>query len=135
MINYCNEIIQSLENKINELSIEIDDQIELAEIVIKHTLENLSEAKNYIFGKGFIGKNGQFDRFFQYGKSRTNHRIQVFARTDTKVIRTRSLQRISSRRYIDKRKFIYTLNTDCYQRKYQSYPYRRRWKRDFAILY
>ena len=38
MINYCNDIIQSLENKINEVNIEIDDQIELAEIIIKHTL-------------------------------------------------------------------------------------------------
>lgn len=63
MINYCNEIIQSLENKINELSIEIDDQIELAEIVIKHTLENLSEAKNYIFGKGFMSQQEEIHFF------------------------------------------------------------------------
>ncbi len=63
MINYCNEIIQSLENKINELSIEIDDQIELAEIIIKHTLENLSEAKNYIFGKGFMNQQEEIHFF------------------------------------------------------------------------
>lgn len=56
MINYCNDIIQSLENKINEVNIEIDDQIELAEIIIKHTLNNLSEVKNYIFEMGFINQ-------------------------------------------------------------------------------
>ncbi|MDD3005550.1 RteC domain-containing protein [Flavobacterium sp.] len=56
MINYCNDIIQSLENKINEVNIEIDDQIELAEIIIKHTLNNLSEVKNYIFEMGFMNQ-------------------------------------------------------------------------------
>lgn len=56
MINYCNDIIQILENKINEVNIEIDDQIELAEIIIKHTLNNLSEVKNYIFEMGFMNQ-------------------------------------------------------------------------------
>lgn len=56
MNNYCGKILYILENKINDLVIEVDDQIKLSEIIIKYTLESLSEIKNYVFEKGFINQ-------------------------------------------------------------------------------
>ena len=51
MKKYCNEIFFQLEEKLNELSFEVDDPIYLSEIAIKMILGCLAELKNFILEK------------------------------------------------------------------------------------
>ncbi len=48
MKKYCNENLFQLEEKLKELSLEIDEPIFLSEIAIKITLDCLTELKKFI---------------------------------------------------------------------------------------
>lgn len=53
MKKYCNETFFQLEEKLNELSFEVDDPIYLSEIAIKMILGCLAELKNFILEREF----------------------------------------------------------------------------------
>ncbi|MDV3970658.1 RteC domain-containing protein [Elizabethkingia anophelis] len=53
MKKYCNEIFFQLEEKLNELSFEVDDPIYLSEIAIKMILGCLAELKKFILEREF----------------------------------------------------------------------------------
>ncbi|MDQ0110535.1 hypothetical protein J2T02_005688 [Chitinophaga terrae (ex Kim and Jung 2007)] len=53
MKKYCNEIFFQLEEKLNELSFEVDDPIYLSEKAIKMILGCLAELKKFILERRF----------------------------------------------------------------------------------
>lgn len=53
IINYFNEIIQRLDEKINELAIELENPIQLSEVVVELIINNLANLKKYVLKKEF----------------------------------------------------------------------------------
>ncbi|WP_410219794.1 RteC domain-containing protein [Pedobacter sp.] len=62
MKKYCNENLFQLEEKLKELSLEIDEPIFLSEIAIKTTLDCLTELKKFILERRF--KNDEEEIYF-----------------------------------------------------------------------
>lgn len=62
MKKYCNENLFQLEEKLKELSLEIDEPIFLSEIAIKITLDCLTELKKFILERRF--KNDEEEIYF-----------------------------------------------------------------------
>lgn len=53
MNNYCNEVLLELEEKIEELTLELDNSISLSEIVIELVIHKLADVKKFIIKRGF----------------------------------------------------------------------------------
>ena len=53
MNNYCNEVLLELEEKIEELTLELDNSISLSEIVIELIIHKLADVKKFIIKRGF----------------------------------------------------------------------------------